>query len=129
MANYITKLNIESLKDESVRKLYQDRLDQKITQNTNAYIRYINNRSPDEYLKVYKRERSRTTNAIKRTYWERFSVEMEHDLYGGQKKIWTMLRKRKKTVNEEVVINAIDQETWTTYFQNLYNNNSKNNDD
>ncbi|KAH1004457.1 hypothetical protein HUJ05_005266 [Dendroctonus ponderosae] len=47
----------------------------------------------------------------------------------GQKKIWNMLRKRKKPVNEEVVISAIDQETWATYFENLYDNNSKNSDD
>lgn len=67
-----------------------------------AYIRYVNNRSVEEY-QVYKKERNRTTNAIKqlkRTYGEKFSVEMEHDLYGDQKKIWNMLRKRKKQVNE-----------------------------
>ncbi|KAH1008184.1 hypothetical protein HUJ05_008765 [Dendroctonus ponderosae] len=56
-----------------------------------------------------------------------FSVEMEPELYSGQKKIWNMLRKRKKPVNEEVTINAIDQETWATYFENLYDN--KNSDD
>lgn len=40
-----------------------------------------------------------------------------------------MLRKRTKPVNEEVVINTIDQETWATYFENLYDNNSENSDD
>ncbi|KAH1011130.1 hypothetical protein HUJ04_000562 [Dendroctonus ponderosae] len=120
----------------------QNILGEKITQNRvrgkdkeladekkDGYIRYINNRSSEED-RVYKGERNRPTDAIKqfkRTYWKRFSVEMEHDRYGGEKKIWNMLLKRKKPVIEEVVINAIDQETWaTTYFENLHDNNSEN---
>ncbi|KAH1018963.1 hypothetical protein HUJ05_006633 [Dendroctonus ponderosae] len=70
-----------------------------------GYIRYINNRSSEED-RVYKGERNRPTDAIKqlkRTYWKRFSVEMEHDRYGGEKKIWNMLLKRKKPVIEEVL--------------------------
>lgn len=89
-----------------------------------AYIRYINNRSPEEYQK-YKVIRNRTNDGIKqlkKEYWERFSVEMEHDLYGCQKRIWNMLRKRKKNVTEEVQMNNITTETWTTYYQNLYSN-------
>ncbi|XP_057671207.1 craniofacial development protein 2-like [Diorhabda carinulata] len=143
--NYVSKFNIESLKDESIKYLYQNRLREKIVQNplketdnveaaweklknkiknsakeslgkrtidTNrthnkpwftleikelanekkkAYIKYIINRTQEEY-EVYKRVRNRTTNTIKelkKTYWENFSVEMEHDLYGGQKKYGT----------------------------------------
>ncbi|XP_015189765.1 PREDICTED: uncharacterized protein LOC107073587 [Polistes dominula] len=33
---------------------------------------------------------------IKRDYWEKFSAYMEHDLYGAHKKVWNMLRNRKK---------------------------------
>lgn len=142
--NYITKFNVESLKDESIKILYQRRLDGKITQNpvaeiesveelwrkvktnitnsaneairqrtinTNgsknnkpwftqevktaakerreAYIRYTSNRTPKEYG-IYKEVRNRVNNEIKRlkqTYWERFSTEIEHDTYGGQKKV------------------------------------------
>ncbi|XP_057671223.1 uncharacterized protein LOC130902950 [Diorhabda carinulata] len=177
--NYVSKFNIESLKDESIKYLYQNRLREKIVQNpiketdnveaaweklknkiknsakeslgkrtidTNrthnkpwftleikelanekkkAYIKYITNRTQEEY-EVYKRVRNRTTNTIKelkKTYWENFSVEMEHDLYGGQKKIWNMIRKRKKPINEEVVINFINQETWAAHFEIIYDNN------
>lgn len=45
---------------------------------------------------------------------------MEHDLYGRQKKIWKMLRKRKKLVTEEVQINNVTIETWEKHFRNLY---------
>ncbi|XP_044749780.1 uncharacterized protein LOC123310377 [Coccinella septempunctata] len=185
VANYITKFNVESLKDESTRYLYQCRLCEKINQNPitdcdnveaaweklknniktsakeaigertidtnrknnnpwftpeikelakekkNAYIKYINNRSHEDY-EVYRVVRNRTTNAIKelkKRYWEDFSVEMEHDLYGGQRKIWNMLRKRKKPVNEEVVINAIDQEIWVKYFENLYDTGNDDNNE
>lgn len=44
---------------------------------------------------------------------------MEHDLYDGQKRIWNILRKRKKLVNEEVQINNITHETCMMYFKNL----------
>lgn len=45
---------------------------------------------------------------------------MEHDLYGGQKKIWKMSRKRKKLVTEEIQINNATIETWEKHFRNLY---------
>lgn len=44
---------------------------------------------------------------------------MEHDLYGAQKRIWNMIRKRKKQVNEEVQINNITPEIWIKHFGNL----------
>lgn len=35
---------------------------------------------------------------------------MQHDLYGGQKKIWITLRNTKRSVNEEVQMNIITPE-------------------
>lgn len=43
---------------------------------------------------------------------------MQHDLYGVQKKIWKLLR--KKLVKEIVRINHISKEKWRTYFGSLY---------
>lgn len=175
--NYVSKFNVESLKQESTKDLYARRLKEKIalnkiteeddietawkrikenitnsateaiglrTTDTNkpknkpwftqeikdlarekreAYIKFINNRTPVEYER-YKEIRNRTTNEIKlkKNYWERFSTEMEHDLYGGQRRVWNMLRNRKRPVNEEVQISAIKPEMWMEYFENLYQN-------
>lgn len=79
----------------------------------NAYIKYRNNKTQKEYNK-YKEVRNKTNESIrqlKKSYWEKFSKDMEHDLYGGQKRIWNMLRKRKKPVTEKVQINNITPET------------------
>lgn len=57
---------------------------------------------------------------LKKNYWEKFSKKMEYNLYGGQKKIWNMLRSRKKPINETVQVNTIDRETWTTHLKTIY---------
>lgn len=44
-------------------------------------------------------------------YLERFSVENEHDIYGGQKKVRNMLRNKNKNVNKGIHINAVKLET------------------
>lgn len=57
---------------------------------------------------------------IKTEYWEKYSNDMEHDLYRAQRKIRKLLRNRKKLVNETVRINNISKEGWRTHFGNLY---------
>lgn len=63
-----------------------------------AYLEYKSNRSQQEFNRYKVERNSRVNNNIqnlKKRYWEKFSSDMEHDLYGGQKKIWKMLRNRK----------------------------------
>jgi len=36
--------------------------------------------------------------AIKGDYWAKFTSDMDHDLYGAPKKVWKMLKNRKKPV-------------------------------
>lgn len=63
-----------------------------------VYLRYRSNQTAIE-LEGYKAIRNRVNNRIKelkRQYWEGFTKSMESDLYGSQKKIWNMLRNRKK---------------------------------
>ena len=45
---------------------------------------------------------------------------MERDLYGGQKKIWIMLRNRKKPINEFIQTTKISIEGWEKHFRKLY---------
>jgi hypothetical protein len=47
-------------------------------------------------------------------------MEMQHDLYGDQKRIWAIIRNRNKTVNKEVQVININSESWITHFKNLY---------
>jgi len=73
----------------------------------------------------YKIIRNRVNEEIRRMkyqFWEKFSTDMEHNLYGGQKKIWNTLRNRRRVVNEYVPITTITTEEWEEYFRNLYGN-------
>lgn len=45
---------------------------------------------------------------------------MEYDLYGAQKRVWNMLRNRKKHVNEFVRTTRITPEEWEKHFADLY---------
>lgn len=46
-----------------------------------------------------------------------YTKDMEFDLYGAQKRVWKMLQKQKKNVNECIQINNITKEEWTGYFR------------
>lgn len=84
-----------------------------------AYLQYRRNRSQYEHNK-YKEVRNRVNNEkSEKGYWKKFSRDMKHNLYRGQKKIWRMLRNRKKPINEEVQRNTITPETWIAHFRNL----------
>jgi len=58
---------------------------------------------------------------IKTEYWETFTADMEHDLYGSQKKIWGLIRRRKRKVNEYVTVTTIPGEAWINYFRQMFN--------
>ena len=47
---------------------------------------------------------------------KKFSTDMQHDLYGAQRRIWNFIRSQKKLVNEQIVVN-ITSEEW----KSLYN--------
>lgn len=171
----ISKLNIESLNDNSVKYLYQRRLKEKITTNniredddietawtklrTNilgaaeealgrrivrkggrpntkpwfkqevktlaeekrkSYLLYRSRAITYDEYKVVRNRINENIQKIKREHWERFSSDMEHDLYGGQKKIWNLLRSRKKPINEYIQSTRITSEEWEKYFEKLY---------
>jgi hypothetical protein len=45
---------------------------------------------------------------------------MEHDIYGAQKKMWKLIRRTKKEVNEFVTNNRINIHEWENLFRELY---------
>jgi len=54
-----------------------------------TYLKYRNGKSMQEFKK-YKKIRNRLNQRIKdleERYWGKFTSDMEHDLYGSQKKI------------------------------------------
>jgi len=57
---------------------------------------------------------------IKEGYWESFTADMEHDIHGAQKKVWKLIRRTKKEVNELVINNKITIDEWETFFCELY---------
>ncbi|KAK9879678.1 hypothetical protein WA026_006739, partial [Henosepilachna vigintioctopunctata] len=58
--------------------------------------------------------------AIKREHCRQFTSEMEQNLYGAQRKVWKMLRNRKKPVNEYVQTEIISPDIWEKYCTELY---------
>lgn len=77
------------------------------------------NKSLEEHQR-YKDTRNRVKAEI---LWlkgvEAFTADMEHDLYGAQRKVWGM-RRRKKEINEYVQSQLISKKEWTSYFRKLY---------
>jgi len=67
-----------------------------------AYLKYLRYCTPEEMQK-YKTTRNRMNIEVKRIkneYWESYTADMEHDMYGAQKKIWRTIRqKNKKLMN------------------------------
>lgn len=53
-------------------------------------------------------------------HWKRYSNEMEHDLYRGQKKIWNLLSNTKKPINDYFQNNKIKPYEWERPFEKLY---------
>ncbi|KAK9887231.1 hypothetical protein WA026_021074 [Henosepilachna vigintioctopunctata] len=45
---------------------------------------------------------------------------MEHDLFGAQRKVWKMLKNRKKPVDEYVQTKIISPDICEKYFSELY---------
>ena len=87
-----------------------------------AYIKYLSNKTDEQrqqYVAVRNRVNAKITQ-IKKDYWEKFSTDMQHDLYGGQRRIWNFIRSQKKPVNEQIVVN-ITPEEWTNHLKSLYN--------
>jgi len=87
-----------------------------------AYLCYRSNINP-ESCQQYKTIRNRVNSEIrqlKREYWEKFTGDMTHDLYGAQKKVWKMLRGLKKPISEYKQLSTINTEQWESYFTSLY---------
>ncbi|KAH1024931.1 hypothetical protein HUJ05_009761 [Dendroctonus ponderosae] len=68
-----------------------------------SYLQYITKSIKyNEYMLVRNRINSER-QTLKAAHWETFSTGMERDLFGGQKKVWNMLRSRKKPINPGAV--------------------------
>jgi hypothetical protein len=91
-----------------------------------AYLKYISEPSikqRSEYKEVRNRVNGRIRE-IKEGYWESFTADMEHDMYGAQKKVWKLIRRTKKEVNQLVINNKITIDEWETFFHELYRGTS-----
>lgn len=100
---------------EEIRSLAKEKKD--------AFITYKRKPSEEEYNK-YKEVRNRINEEIrkhKEGYWEGFTKGMEYDLYGTQKRIWKMLQKQKKNVNEYTQVNHISKEDWVNHHKAQHN--------
>ncbi|XP_055384192.1 uncharacterized protein LOC129613898 [Condylostylus longicornis] len=86
-----------------------------------AYLRFKRQQVSYNEYKVVRNRINIAIDNIKKNYWENFSNEMEHDLYGAPKKVWNMLRNRKKPINEYLTFSNIQIEAWEEYFCDLYN--------
>jgi len=67
-----------------------------------SYIQYRSGTTDYDSYKITRNRVNEKIRRIKHQFWEKFSTDMEHDLYGDQKKIWNTLRNRRRAVNEYV---------------------------
>jgi hypothetical protein len=70
------------------------------------YISETSSEQRSEYREIRNRGNARIRE-IKEGYWESFTADMEHDIYGAQKKVWKLIRGTKREVNELVTNNKI----------------------
>lgn len=91
----------------------------------NAYLIYRSKLITYEDYRQIRNKVNEEIRQIKRDYWEKFSAVMEHDLYGEQKKLWNMLRNRKKHVNESLQTTKITTDEWKKHFMELYKYRTK----
>jgi len=92
-----------------------------------AYLKYLSNKN-DEQRQAYKQIRNEVNakiKQIKKDHWTAFTKDMERDLYGTQKRVWKMLRRRKQNVNEYIRIKEVTLDQWQKHFDTLYNNDSE----
>lgn len=90
------------------------------TEKRKSYLQYRSRIITYDEYRIMRNRVNGEIQAIKRSFWEKFSSDMEHDLYGGQRRIWNMLRNRKKPVNEYVHTTRITTEEWERYFWERY---------
>ena len=86
-----------------------------------VYLKYITKLSDER--REYKEVRNRVSlkiRELKAGYWESFTADMKHDIYGAQKKVWKLIRRTKKEVNELVTNNKITMDEWEKFFHELY---------
>jgi hypothetical protein len=91
-----------------------------------AFLKYIGEPSIEqrsEHREVRNRVNARIRE-IKEGYWENFTADMEYDIYGAQKKVWKLIRSKKKEVNELVINNKITIDEWENFFSELYRGTS-----
>ncbi|KAJ4436358.1 hypothetical protein ANN_18990, partial [Periplaneta americana] len=115
------KVNINNRK-RFMKPWFNEEVKKLVTEKRQTYVEYKNKVKTHEEYKAIRNVVNDKIKQIKQNYWEKFSKDMEKDLYGGQKKVWKMLRNRKKPINEYLQIPSISPEGWVTYFQKLYDN-------
>ncbi|XP_060517725.1 uncharacterized protein LOC132696713 [Cylas formicarius] len=131
----IEKYNIESLESDSTCKLYENRLTDRLNElDLNECdvetcwnkIKKAILQSADESIGKRKDPQPNIDSrikTIKREHWIKFASDMDHDIYGAQRKVWKILKNRKKPVNEFVQSKGVSIETWVEYFERLYSAN------
>lgn len=94
ISNKSTKPNTKPWFTEEVKELANEK--------RKAYLKYRSQSLTLDEDKAIRNSVNNKIQYIKRAHWESFSSDIEHDLYGGQNKIWNMLRNRKKPINEHI---------------------------
>jgi hypothetical protein len=76
----------------------------------------------EDYMLAYSGQQR--IREIKEGYWESFAADMEHDIYGAQKKVWKLIRQTKKEVNEFITNNKTTTCEWENFFRGPYRGTS-----
>lgn len=103
-------------------KVWNDDIAKLVKDKKDAYLKYLNLKT-DENLIEYKKLSAivrREVRKIKRTSWEKYISDIEHDVHGRQDKAYKILKHLNNQTRDNLKLNLIPQEEWTSYFKDLW---------
>ncbi|XP_050516391.1 uncharacterized protein LOC126891253 [Diabrotica virgifera virgifera] len=115
------KRKVNRNKREYKTPWYDERVKALANQKKQAFLTYKRVKTPearDDYVTIRNRVNQEIDN-IKKEHWEKFTKDMEYDLYGSQKKVWKMITRQKTEINEFIRIDNIRETQWTEHFAKL----------
>lgn len=108
-------------------KIWNDELAKLISEKKKEYLNYLNKKTTESLIE-YKRKCAivrREVRKIKRTTWEKYVSDIEHDVHGKQVKAYKIMKYLNNDNRENLKLNPISEIKWMKYYQNLWTEKSQ----
>ncbi|KAF2878970.1 hypothetical protein ILUMI_27200 [Ignelater luminosus] len=114
-----TKFNINAT--DRIKPWFTQEVEKLAEEKRKSYLIYRSSPTYEKYLK-YVETKNRVNSRIKTTKrenWTKFTSDMNHNIYGTQRKVWKMLKNRKTPVTSLYRQKNIKIKTRDQYFKEL----------